>query len=78
MALRATFRQSEAGEELLQIESRTVSTVQEIGNIKLAALVLRTTVIAGTPDFFDATDLAEVDAVLVQLRADLQAATTAL
>jgi len=76
MALRATAAKDRAGEELLAIEKRVASTVQEIESIKDTATVLQTEVAAG--GFFDASDLAEVNAVLVQLRTDLQAATAAL
>jgi len=78
MPMRQDFRLAEAGQELIQIEKRTSSTVQEIAAIKDTAVALQARVSTNADGFFDAADLSEVNAVLVSLRAALQAATADL
>lgn len=78
MALRGSFRQQEAGEELIQVEKQAAATVQRIAELGTAATVLRDRVQANADGFFDPQDFGEVNAALAQLKTDLVAAAAAL
>lgn len=78
MALRGSFRQQEAGEELIQIEKQAASTVQGIASLGTAATDLRDRVQANVDGFFDPNDFGEVNSAIAQLKSDLIAAAAAL